>query len=99
MKLTRNLLLSATLLQALTLPLLLAPSFAQQEINPTWHDPSAVTTPATARSVQPAANGKKTGARAHTSSANQQQVSKQESKVTDHEHKQATKEVSTASSL
>ena len=100
MKLTRNLLLSATLLQALTLPLLLAPSFAQQEIDPTWHDPSAVTTPATARSVQPAANGKKTGAaHAHTSSANRLQVSKQESKVTNHEHKQATKEVSTASSL
>ena len=100
MKLTRNLLLNATLLQALTLPMLLAPSFAQQEIDPTWHDPSAVTTPATARSAQPAANGKKTGpAHAGTLATNRQQVSKHESSATAHEHKQAGKEASIASSL
>jgi hypothetical protein len=102
-KLTRNLLLNATLLQALILPMLLAPSFAQQEIDPTWHDPSAVTIPATARSVQPAANEnaenkRKTGP-AHAASANRQQVSKHESTASNHEQKQATKEASIANSL
>jgi hypothetical protein len=46
-------LIHAALLGALTVPLLLVPSFAQQEIDPTWHDPWAVTNPAAAPAAKP----------------------------------------------
>jgi hypothetical protein len=100
-KLTRNFLLNATLLQALTLPMLLAPSFAQQEIDPTWHDPAAVTTPASAHTAKAAtANAKKTDpARSRTLSANKQQASKHESNATTQSRKPAANEASIVSSL
>jgi hypothetical protein len=48
-------LIHAALLGAVTVPLLLVPSFAQQEIDPTWHDPWAVTTPTPANAAKPVA--------------------------------------------
>jgi hypothetical protein len=51
MKPIRCFLLNTAILGAMSVPMLLVPSYGQQEIDPTWHDPWAVTTPAAAQSA------------------------------------------------
>ena len=101
MKLTRNFLLNAALLQALTIPMLLVPSFAQQEIDPTWHDPWAITTPAVARPAQtPVASTQKTHpANSRDLAAHKQPALKHDTRVTTHAHKQPVKDTTLNGSL
>jgi hypothetical protein len=83
MKTFRNL-VHATLLGAVTLPLLLVPSFAQQEVDPTWHDPWAVTMPTPPNAAKQVAekpvSAHRVTAKAATpqASAHKKQVAKQE---------------------
>lgn len=100
MKLTRNFLLNAILLQALTIPMLLVPSFAQQEIDPTWHDPWAVTTPATTRPAATALPTEKPHpVNSRAVAPHKQQVAKQNADSATHEHKQPAKDATVPGSL
>src|SRR5882762_7595957 len=53
MKLFRRFVLNETLLGAMTVLMLLVPSYAQQETDPSWYDPWAKPSPAIARPWQP----------------------------------------------
>lgn len=77
---TFSTLIHAALLGAVTVPLLLVPSFAQQEVDPTWHDPWAVTTPTPPNAARLVAPHKPTPKTASTEAAlrHKKQVRKQE---------------------
>jgi|SRR5882762_4279249 len=53
MKLFRKFVWNETLLGAMTVLMLLVPSYAQQEIDPSWYDPWAKPSPALAHPSQP----------------------------------------------
>jgi hypothetical protein len=102
MKLTKNDLLKTALLQALAVPLLLAPSFAQQEIDPTWHDPWAVTSPTSAQ--HPAAKlaaktEKPKPSSPQTASTHKKPAAKQQASANANSHKEPAKNTSIAGSL
>jgi hypothetical protein len=101
MKFNRNFLLNATLLQALTVPMLLIPSYAQQEVDPTWHDPWAITAAAPAQPAQPvvANTQKPEPTRARNAAPHKKQVVKQEAHATPQPHRQETKVASAADTL